>query len=108
MYIQTFTCVRAHVCADAHICVYTCVRKSEVHAELPLPSVSILYIEAGSPSIEPIASSSAVDALGLIHVRGDPQKTGLHVCYICDRDFIPAPVFSSVSGSVSESPKGPG
>lgn len=65
MYIQTFTCVRAHVCADAHICVYTCVRKSEVHAELPLPSVSILYIEAGSPSIEPIASSSAVDALGL-------------------------------------------
>ena len=75
MYIQTFMCVRAHVCADAHICVYTCVRKSEVHAELPLPSVSILYIEAGSPSIEPIASSSAVDALGLIQ--------DIYLMYVC-------------------------
>ena len=75
MYIQTFTCVRAHVCADAHIYVYTCVRKSEVHAELPLPSVSILYIEAGSPSIEPIASSSAVDALGLIQ--------DIYLMYVC-------------------------
>lgn len=75
MYIQTFTCVRAHVCADAHIYVYTCVRKSEVHAELPLPSVSILYIEAGSPSIEPIASSSAVDALGLTQ--------DIYLMYVC-------------------------
>ena len=75
MYIQTFTCVRAHVCADAHICVYACVRKSEVHAELPLPSVSILYIEAGSPSIEPIASSSAVDALGLTQ--------DIYLMYVC-------------------------
>ena len=71
IFTSAHACMFIHACA----CVYTCVRKSEVHAELPLPSVSILYIEAGSPSIEPIASSSAVDALGLIQ--------DIYLMYVC-------------------------
>lgn len=39
------------MCADAHVCVCTCVWKSEIDAQSLPPSISLIYNEAGSLSL---------------------------------------------------------